>query len=277
MPHSLYINRMESDQYSRIIFINIDDLQKISLNKLEQVCDGAYVFVDKEAKVVPFNLVQRLQHLGESVKWVATNGKTPAAVANYISFFMGRLHEQLDKEVEFAIISESKDMDHLIQYVNEKGRSCIRVTKKKEDPRVTSDLERSNGSTNKVETKPVVKDVPSNTHKMLLDPIPKIIDKKIEPIMPSPTPAMNAKHSNGKNHPTNGNGKVNPIPEKVARETIKRLVLSGNRPEALESLKSYILLQYNSQEVNQQIDSIIDKMEKTNDIKVRDEAVVYNF
>ena len=66
---------------------------------------------------------------------------------------------------------------------------------------------------------------------------------------------MNAKPSNGKIQPTNG--KANPLPEKVARETIKRLVLSGNRPEALESLKSYILLQYNSQEVNQQIDYIL--------------------
>ena len=268
---------MESDQYSRIIFINIDDLKKISLNKLEQVCDGAYVFVDKDAKVVPFNLVQRLQHLGESVKWVATNGKTPAAVANYISFFMGRLHEQLDKEVEFAIISESMDMDHLIQYINEKGRSCIRVTKKKEEQRVINDLEGFIGTANKAAPiKPEIKEV--NPQKVVLEPSPKVTEKIPEPIISNPIPATN-KPSGGKNQTsqTNGTIKVNPIPEKVARETIKRLVLSGNRPEALESLKSYILLQYNSQEVNQQIDSIIDKMEKTNDIKVQNEAVVYNF
>ncbi len=269
---------MESDQYSRIIFINIEDLQKISLNKLEQVCDGAYVFVDKEAKVVPFKLVQQLQHLGESVKWVATNGKTPETVANYISFFMGRLHEQLEKEVEFAIISESKAMDHLIQYINEKGRSCIRVTNKKEEQRVISDSEEFNWSIDKEKAEqPIVQEV-APPPKKVVEPSPKKTTVvAIEPISPVPTPIVNAKPSNGKIQSTNGNVKISPIPEKVARETIKRLVLSGNRPEALESLKSYILLQYNSQEVTKQIDSIIDKMEKTNDIKVQNEAVVYNF
>ena len=253
----------------------MDDLQKISLNKLEQVCDAAYVFVDKQAKVVPINLVQQLQHLGESLKWVATNGKTPDAVANYISFFMGRLHEQLGKEVEFAIISESLAMDHLIHYINEKGRSCIRVTKKKEEQRTTNDLEKFSGAIHKVAPiKPVSKEV--NPPKMVLEPSPKVMETIPDPIISNPIPTTNSKPSSGKNH-TNGTIKVNPIPEKVARETIKRLVLSGNRPEALESLKSYILLQYNSQEVNQQIDSIIDKMEKTNDIKVENEAVVYNF
>lgn len=270
---------MESDQYSRIIFINIDDLQKISLNKLEQVCDGAYVFVDKEAKVVPFKLVQQLQHLGESVKWVATNGKTPDTVANYISFFMGRLHEQLDKEVEFAIISESKAMDHLIHYINEKGRSCIRVTNKKEAQRVTNEPQGINWSANKVKAdQPIVKEVAPPPQKKIVEPSPKKTNIVVtEPITPTSTPIVNAQPSNGKIQTTNGNKKVSPIPEKVARETIKRLVLSGNRPEALESLKSYILLQYNSQEVTKQIDSIIDKMEKTNDIKVQNEAVVYNF
>ena len=272
---------MESDQYSRIIFISIDDLQKISLNKLEQVCDAAYVFVDKEAKVVPINLVQQLQHLGESLKWVATNGKTPDAVANYISFFMGRLHEQLGKEVEFAIISESLAMDHLIHYINEKGRSCIRVINKKEELPTTSDLKEVNWSTNKAITdKNIIKENNGVLKKVAPEPSPKKMDRMLEPTASTSIPVMqvmDAKPSNGKIKPANGNNKANLLPEKVARETIKRLVLSGNRPEALESLKSYILLQYNSQEVNQQIDSIIGKMEKTNDIKVQNEAVIYNF
>ena len=152
----------------------MDDLQKISLNKLEQVCDAAYVFVDKQAKVVPINLVQQLQHLGESLKWVATNGKTPDAVANYISFFMGRLHEQLGKEVEFAIISESLAMDHLIHYINEKGRSCIRVTNKKDEQATTSDRKEVNWSTNKVITdKNIVKENNGVSKEVAVEPSPK--------------------------------------------------------------------------------------------------------
>lgn len=274
---------MESDQYSRIIFINMDDLQKISLNKLEQVCDGAYVFVDREAKVVPFNLVQELQHLGDSVKWVAIDGKTPDSVANYISFFMGGLHEQLEKEVEFAIISENEAMDNLIQYLNEKGRSCIRVTNKREQEQTKNDQEELNWSENKiikdklVVNELVVNEVPLIKKRVVVEPIPEKVERVVEPVVLTQIPVINSKPSNGKIKTTNGNGKVSVLPEKVARETIKRLVLSGNRPEALESLKSYILLQYNSQEVTQQIDTIIDKMEKTKDIKVQNEAVVYNF
>ena len=113
---------MESEQYSRIIFIQISDLQKIRFNKLEQVCDRVYVFVDKEEKTIPIYLVQQLQHLGESVKWVAVNGSSEEVMSNYISFYMGRLHEQMDGDVEFAIISENKLLDSLIQFINEKGR-----------------------------------------------------------------------------------------------------------------------------------------------------------
>ena len=273
---------MEADQYSRIIFISIVDLQKIRFSKLEQVCDRVYVFVDKDAKVVPFHLVQQLQHLGESVKWVAVNGKTPEVMSNYITFFMGQLHEQMDKEVEFAIISESASMDHLIQYINEKGRSCIRVTKNKEKEVSTGDINGISWSTPKKETAPPVSKPTKEP-----TPIPLVKEEKEKTVA---VPARAIANGNGSTIASNGttttrvvskekvvDKTTSALPDKVARETIKRLVLSGNRPEALESLKSYILLQYNSQEVNQQIDSIIDKMEKTNDIKVQNEEVVYNF
>ncbi len=67
------------------------------------------------------------------------------------------------------------------------------------------------------------------------------------------------------------------LSERIARETIKRLLMSGNRPAVIDSLKSYILLQYNNPEVNRNIDSIIGKLEKSKEIEIKDKEVVYNF
>ena len=67
------------------------------------------------------------------------------------------------------------------------------------------------------------------------------------------------------------------LSERIARETIKRLVMSGNRPAAIDALKSYILLQYNNVDVNRNIDLIIRKLEKTKEIEVKNKEVVYNF
>jgi len=256
---------MESEHYNRIIFIHINDLKKIRFSKLEQVCDQVYVFVNREEKTVPIALVQQLQHLGESVKWVAVKSDSETALANYFSFYMGRLHDQLDLDVEFAVISENTYLDHLIQYINERERGCIRVTRNKETVANAGDLngitwsQKEETPTQKVEVPPTSAPAPS----------------------PSPAPIENGikKSVHGsaiaKQHLTQ-NSNI-PLSHRVAKETIKRLIISGNRPAALRSLKSYILLQYNSDAVKQQLDTIIREMEKNNEIKVQNEEVIYNF
>jgi len=257
---------MESEQYSRIIFIHINDLQKIRFNKLEQVCDKVYVFVSKDEKTIPLYLVQQLQHLGESVKWVAVNGKTDVIVANYISFYMGRLHDEVDTDIEFAIISENSQLDYLIQYINEKGRGCIRVTRNKEKSTNAGDL---NGITwsNKQEEKVTKEPAPT--------PIP--ITKSETPIIKKETIVRKATNGHASEQsPLTQNSNI-PLSHRVAQETIKRLLLSGNRPAALDSLKNYILLQYNSDAVKQQINTIIEEMEKSKEINVENEEVIYNF
>lgn len=249
---------MESEQYSRIIFIHIGDLQKIRFNKLEQVCDKVYVFVNRDEKTIPLYLVQQLQHLGESVKWVAVNGNSETVMGNYISFYMGRLHDQLDSDIEFAIISESSQLDNLIQFINDKGRGCIRVTRNKEKTATTGDLNGITWSTQKEE----------------------VIQKESTVVIPlAKTETVVKKVVNGQSTIANKitqNSNI-PLSYRVAQETIKRLVLSGNRPAALTSLKSYIMLQYNNEAVKQQIDTIIKEMEKSKEISIQEEEVVYNF
>jgi len=268
---------LESDQYSRIIFISILDLQKIKFDKLEQVCDKVYVFVDKEAKSIPFYLVKQLQHLGENVRWIGVDGTTPEAIATHISFYLGKLDEQLTQDIEFAIISEDTKIDNLIQYINEQGRGCIRVTRSKQKSTATSDLNGISWSTKKEEAekevvkKPVkmVATEPFRVKTAEKEVIQKAVNKEVAPRTNTATAVVTK--------PTNGTGDKLLLSDKIAKETIKRLVLSGNRPAALESLKSYILLQYNSVEVNQQINVIIQKMEQNKEIAVKEGAVVYNF
>lgn len=261
---------MEPEHYNRIIFIHINDLQKIRFSKLEQVCDQVYVFVNKAEKTIPLALVQQLQHLGESVKWVIIQSESETILANYFSFYMGRLHDQLELEIEFAVISENTQLDHLIQFINEKGRGCIRVTRNKEKA-VSSDTD-LNGITWSTQ-----KEEAANT----------IATAAPAPPTPAPAPI-----ENGTRKPISSSTVVSgsavakqqltqnnaiSLSHKIAKETIKRLVLSGNRPAALKSLKSYILLQYNSDTVKQQLDTIIREMEKNNEIKVQNEEVIYNF
>ena len=264
---------LDSDQYSRIIFISIIDLQKIKFDKLEQVCDRVYVFVDKEEKSIPFYLVKQLQHLGGNVRWIGVDGNTVDAVATHISFYLGKLDEQLSKGIEFAIISEDTTMDNLIQYINEQGRSCIRVTRNKQKHTSTSDLNGISWSTKKEEVKKEaakkIVNKPPIVKKSEQEIIRKAVQKEIVPTASVAT-AVAVK-------PTNGVGDKQLLSDRIAKETIKRLVLSGNRPAALESLKSYILLQYNTVEVNQQINVIIQKMEQNKEIVVKDDAVIYNF
>lgn len=261
---------MESEQYSRIIFIHVNDLQKIRFNKLEQVCDKVYVFVDKNEKTIPLYLVQQLQHLGESVKWVAVNGSAESVMANYISFYMGRLHDQLDKDIEFAIISETTQLDNLIQFINDRGRGCIRVTRNKEKSANPSDLNGITWSTPKEET--IVKEPKREIVKEAVAPTPA----------PAPLPKTEAVVQKVVNSQVTAKQQLTqnsniPLSYRVAKETIKRLVLSGNRPAALNSLKNYILLQYNSDAVQQQIDTIIKEMEKSKEILIQEEEVIYNF
>ncbi len=45
---------MNSEPYDRFIFIGFEDLKKIKFDKLEQVCDKVFVFVNKKEKAIPF-------------------------------------------------------------------------------------------------------------------------------------------------------------------------------------------------------------------------------
>ena len=242
---------MNNEDYSRFIFIGFEDLKKIKFEKLEQVCDKVFVFVNKEEKAIPFTLVQQLQKLGESVQWVPINETAPNSTCQFLSFYLGQTHEQEEEDIEFAIISEDASFDGLIAFLNEKGRSTIRVTSKKDTTKHTSDLDGINWS-KKTDSPEVVTAVHKKGY-------------------------TNGVATEEQPSPSSVSPQSQQLSERIARETLKRLVMSGNRPAAIDALKSYILLQYNNADVNRNIDLIIKKLERTKEIEVKDKEVVYNF
>lgn len=255
---------MNSEDYSRFIFIGFEDLKKIKFDKLEQVCDKVFVFVNKEEKAIPFVLVQQLQKLGESVQWIPIAGNTEKTTCHFLSFQLGLAHEQVDEEVEFAIISEDVAFDAIITQLNELGRSAVRVTGKKDESEHTSDLNHINWSKKEEE---VVEQVVAKEAGIL---------KQAEAAVHK-MDSTNGVHTIEKPKLAAVSPQNQQLSERIARETIKRLVMSGNRPAAIDALKSYILLQYNNADVNRNIDLIINKLEKTKEIEVKDKEVVYNF
>ncbi len=257
---------MNNEDYSRIIFIGFDDLRKIKFDKLEQVCDKVFVFVNKEEKAIPFVLVQQLQKLGESVQWIPVTGSNENNSCHFLSFHLGVAHEQMDEEVEFALISEDPEFDGIIMHLNELGRNAVRVTGNQEKSEHSSDLNNINWSKKETEERKeeeVEKQEVLSVAKEAV-PVAKVGKTNGERFVEKPKPSAVSPQSQQ-------------LSERIARETIKRLVMSGNRPAAIDALKSYILLQYNNVDVNRNIDLIIRKLEKTKEIEVKNKEVLYNF
>jgi len=253
---------MNNDDYSRIIFIGFDDLKKIKFDKLEQVCDKVFVFVNREEKAIPFVLVQQLQKLGESVQWIPVTGSNEKNSCHFLSFHLGVAHEQMEEDVEFALISEDTGFDGIIMHLNELGRNAVRVTGNKERSEHTSDFNNINWSKRGEEAASVVEKTRTVAAKEVI--AHKLGKTNGERLVEKPKPSAVSPQSQQ-------------LSERIARETIKRLVMSGNRPAAIDALKSYILLQYNNVDVNRNIDLIIRKLERTKEIEVKDKEVLYNF
>ena len=285
----------------RYLFLDFEDLKNIKFRKIEKVCDRIFVFIRKEEKQIPVDLVQKMQRFGRNAKWVVIDGLDIMQNMNYhLSFLMGKLHERIDTEIEFAVLSNDEDFDPLISYINTKGgRSCLRVKGKQRERRVVEQ-----------ETAPITppttprRTAPSNY--TLIDEMkseeellafsapmtPREVEPAIlisagyddenlkseEPIVRSVTNQFTLldNSSNGEEDSTSGfdDGQ---IVNRTAEETVSRLIRSGNRPALISTLKNYILLHNQELTVHGNIEAIISRMEEKKEIEVKDEEVIYHF
>ncbi len=227
-----------STQTRRYVFVEYNDLFEIKFKKLEKVATRIFVFIEASQESIPLSLVRQTQNIGKNLRWIVVNKAAKGKLNYHIAFIMGKLHQKLENDIEFAIVSDDPDFDALVYYINESGRSCILVKRKGEEkpsPEAQMDFE-DNLDGNSYETV----DILAGSDR---------IDVLVE----------------------------DEIISKTAEETVKRLIRSGNRPAEVETLRNYINLHFQQMSLHGHIDRIIERMEEVKDIEVREQEVVYNF
>jgi hypothetical protein len=235
----------------RYVFLDFETLKRIKFKKLEKICDKIFLFVSADVESVPIDLVRDMQKMGNAIKWVEVNVTNPNDMNYHICFLMGKLHEKIGGDVEFAILSNDAAFDPLVNFINSTGRSCLRV-------RQSAAL--GNGN----EMPPLSNDVPKPEPRVEL---PEDFGATLFGERMSETASVGlAAHATDQR-----------LIDETARETVRRLIRSGNRPYTLATLRSYILL--HNQELSQHgdVDKIIEKLEINQDIRVADGDIQYNF
>ena len=244
-------------QTRRYIFIDFDTLIKIKFKKLEKVCDKVFVFISAETLHIPFGLVKEMQKMGSAVKWVEVDSQKVSDLNYHICFLMGKLHEKIHGDVEFAILSDDISFDPIVSFINSTGRSCMRVKQQM--------------GTNQ---EPLKEEKPS--------PLSPSLDLKFSS---EPKPFTQQEDLNGKLYgehlPTFcshiDDAAANALIDETARDTVRRLIRSGNRPAELGTLKHYILIHNQELSILGNVDKVIFRLEDSQEISIKDKEVIYNF
>lgn len=237
----------------RYVFLDFETLKRIKFKKLEKVCDKIFVFVGSATENIPFALVREMQKMGSSIKWVEVGAASPNDLNYHICFLMGKLHEKISSDVEFAILSNDTAFDPLVHFINSTGRNCLRIRQSVAEavPAAPEVLENPRIELKKNEVEPKI---------------------NIEELSKSLFDDLTLELTNGVAVSDN-----HVLIEETARETVERLMRSGNRPHSVAMLRSYILL--HNQELSQHgnVDKIIESLESKDRILIQNGDIEYHF
>lgn len=225
-------------QARRYIFIDFSNLQQVKYKKLEKVASRMFVFIEARQDKIPLALVRQTQRAGKNLRWVVVSNANEGRLNYHIAFIMGKLHQKLESDVEFAVVSNDADFDPLVSFINASGRSCIRVKRKKEEIAHQRNSMPAPFDADDLDDLPL--SFPGDEEKM---------DVLVE----------------------------DEIIGRTAEETVKRLIRSGNRPAEVATLKNYILLHNQELSLHGHIERIIHKMKEAKDIEIHKGEVIYNF
>ncbi len=258
---------MHSHSKIRYVFISYEDLKEIKFKKLEKICDKIFILINEGINDLPFTLVQKIQKLGKNAKWIQISKQEDASALS-MAFLMGQMHEKINKDIEFAILSNDKQYDSIVSYLNSVGRDCIRVKNKKKNIASYS----SNESADPSKSIEVI-DIDSEVKpEKKLHELTNEFDHA-EPIEPKGVISLG---NTALDILANGSDSAQGV-KIAANETIKRLIRSGNRPSELSLLKSYIILHNQNESIEENIEDIIEHLASTNEIEIREDEVIYNF
>jgi hypothetical protein len=242
-------------QTRRYLFIDYENLLQVKFKKLEKVASKIFIFVESTQETVPLSLVRQAQAAGRSIRWVVASNTGGGKLNCHIAFVMGKLHQKLEDDVEFAVVSNDPEFDPLISFINTSGRSCIRVKRKQDEHAVYEDTNLNYG-------KP-----------------PDFVDEFKVPVFGTPKSSPSSQNGDAADDDDGGLPVMvdDEVIARTAEETVKRLIRSGNRPAEISTLKNYILLHSQEVSLHGNVDRIIQKMKDTKDIEVQKGEVIYNF
>ena len=249
-------------QNRRFIFIDFDNLRRVKFKKLEKVATKIFVFINADVEQIPAFLVYQVQKLGKNIKWVTVENPNNNRMNYHIAFLMGKLHQKLHSDVEFAVLSNDEDFDPLVTFINSQNRSCIRVQRKKTTEERKPDT--SVAAPAKIERKPAginIREEVAVTNGIAPNGNYDLVSAPEKKKTPS---AIEIEYDRM-------------VVEKTAQETMERLIRSGNRPAEVDTLKHYILLNNQELSIHGNIDQVIHQMELTNNIEVEEGNVIYHF
>ncbi|MBI1224396.1 MAG: hypothetical protein GC192_04085 [Bacteroidetes bacterium] len=231
-------------QTRRYLFIDYENLLQVKFKKLEKVASKIFIFVESTQETVPLALVRQAQSSGKNIRWIVVNNPNGGKLNYHIAFIMGKLHQKLEDDVEFAVVSNDPEFDPLISFINTTGRSCIRVKRKQDESSIYEESSLNYSKPPEFVDEFSMKNFHENTAEEE-DGMPVMVEDELI--------------------------------TRTAEETVKRLIRSGNRPAEISTLKNYILLHSQEVSLHGNVERIIQKLKDTKDIEIQKGEVIYNF
>lgn len=249
----------------RYFFMTYADLANAKIKKLSRVCSKAFVLVDSDLPSIPFPMVKKLQRLGNQIKWVVIDDATDAQFLTQMGFVIGTLHNRVSIDIEFAILSDDERFDDLVSLINSQKRSCQRV-------RTAAGNARDNHLDAAEQQQ--LSDVDAQGHQELPHQSPiEGFDQPVERPFQRERSAFVGTATQEAAAPKTDNH----IIQLAAKETIRRMVNSGNRPGELDLLFDYILLHNEELTDQSTVHEVVLELESTDAIQIVENEVIYNF
>lgn len=111
---------------------NVGSLNDFDLSKYEKTL----IFMGEKQKYINIEHMTSNQELSFNI--IKVGGVSPNNLDFHLSFYLGKLHTELDKKISFDIISNDKGFAPLIEHINSHNRTCRLISTRKEVKKVTT-------------------------------------------------------------------------------------------------------------------------------------------
>jgi hypothetical protein len=167
--------------YSELVFVDFENVQSFDLSTLDEKTK-IYIFVGRQQKKIPFELVSSAQRRGGAIEWIQISGQGRNALDFHIAYYLGELNQTAPKDVRFTVLSKDTGYDPLIQHLLAFGRQCKRINSLKEITHYTKEeLEDPNTETVIQNLKKIQKAKRPRTRNTLSKHVSHVLRGKVSP------------------------------------------------------------------------------------------------